>query len=372
MIIFQFAVEKERKKLRAEFTYLSLYPDTLEDMIRTIPKCPSTLAAVCRRWRNIALHNPKLWSFIRVYTLSPIARLSRKKLSKCHWVGKAAFEWSLQRAKGTPLELTIYDDFDLEPRPPSLDIPSDTRISIIHLVRLGCIPWWLPSCLHLSLYDNTPAWSYRMSVPPFFDEPKEISCTNILPFFVAPSDCVTGFKFCSEYGSQILDLKHLSGLLPKLETLQLLLPEVTNPPTNSTIRQAWKSLTTLIATSSALHFLAVHAETGLSLPSLTTLILTNIFASFKPNKHKDIKHIVKTITSLEIHNISSSIKPSELRNFINWMERLKTITFHHPPVQKIMRALSITPAKLVESLRVEGMVLEGAGLQVYTAILKGS
>ena len=376
-IIFQFAVEEERQKLRVQFSSPSISFDTLDDMRKTIPGCPFTLAAVCRQWRNVALHSPKLWSYIRVYTSSRIAPRTNRKPAKYCWVGKAAFAWSLQRAKGTPLELTIYQD-DFEQVYPSPKIPSDARISIIYLIRLPSIPRWLPSCLHLSLFGRGNAvspWDYHSALKvvefPLSIRPKEISCTSVLPKFLAPLDSTIGFKFCSEHRSQIPDLNQLFEKLPKLELLQLLLPGASAPPTGATIPRTWNSLTTLSITSPALPFLAAHAQQGLSLPSLTTLILTNMLAFFTPNECKDIKHILKTITSLEIHEISSSVKPSDLRDFIDWMECLKTITLHLPPLQKTVKALSITPTKLVERLIVEGTVLEGVELQNYIALLGG-
>ena len=370
-IVFQFAVEEEREQLRAEFSSSSLSFDGVDDMRRTIPKCPFTLAAVCREWRNIALHTPKLWSYIRVYTSVRISAGTGWNASKSCWVGKAAYERSLQRAKGAILELAVYQD--LPGQIHSLSIPPGARISNIYLVRLGSVPRWLPSCSRLSLFGhgNNPTLTV-VQLPRFPTGPKEISCVNVLPTFPSFVDSTTAFYFCSEKSSQMPNLNHLSEGLPNLKTLQLLLPDVAVSAAHATttIPPTWKSLTTLIITSSVLPSLAVHAQGRLSLPSLTTLIFTNVFAPLSPSKFDSIKHIVQTLTSLEIHDISPSVKPSELRAFIDWMECLHTVVLHRAAAQKTVKALSLTPAKPIKKLVIESTTLEGVGLHVYTALLE--
>jgi hypothetical protein len=370
--VFQFAVEKEREQLRAGFS-LSYSFGTLYYMRRTIPQCPFTLAAVCREWRNIALHTPRLWSYIRVYTVFCAAPTGNKP-AKCRWVGKAAFETSLQRAKGAPLELVIYQD-PFRQMQTSPNIPPDARISIIYLVRVARVPEWLPSCSCLSLLEYTHDGGSTLKVvqlPSFSTGPKEISCENVLPTFLTPLNSTITFSFCSKKSSQLPDLIRLSENFPNLKTLQLLLPDVSAQSAHPAITsQTWESLKILIITSSVLPSLAAHAHNGLSLPSLTSLILTNVFASFSPSERDSIKHIVRTLTSLEIHDISPSVKPSELRVLIDWMERLQIITLHRAPVQATVEALSITPAKPIKKLIIESMVLEEVELRDYTALLEG-
>jgi len=381
-IVFQFAVEEEREQLRAEFSSSFFSFNSLDGMRRTIPKCPFTLAAVCRGWRNIALHTPKLWSYIRVYTSFCIAARTNRKRARYCWVGKAAFETSLHRAKETSLELVIYKDA-VDPVNISQHTPFDIRISIIHLVQLASVPRWLPSCSRLSLVeDEAPVilWDGgfildRDEIASFSTGPKEISCNNVLPIFPSPLDSTTAFNFCSKISSQTPDLDQLSEKLPNLEILQLLLPDVSAPSARSTttIPRTWKSMTTLSITSSVLPSFAALAQRGLSLPSLTDLILTNVFASFSPIGCNDIKHIVRIVTSLEIHDISPSVKPSELRVLIDWMECLQTVTLHRASVQKTVKALSITPPKRINRLVIDDTVLEGlAELRDYTALLEGS
>ena len=372
--VFQFVVEEECEQLRSEFSSSSLSFDTLDDMRRTIPKCPFTLAAVCRVWRNIALHTPKLWSYIRVYTSFGSAPIIGRKPTKYCWVGKTAFETSLQRAKGTPLELAIYQDpFTEMKNPPRF--PPDARVAIIDLIRLAIVPQWLPSCSRLSLFwRGNPYFGFipnPVEFPSFPTEPKEISCDNVLPTFRTPLDSTISFYFSSKRGQHMPHLNQLSEKLPNLEILQLLLPDASAPsphPHTATPR-TWKSLTTLRITSSVLPFLAGDAQKRPSLPSLTTLILTNVFASFSPRERDNIKDVVQTVTSLEIHNISPSVKPSELRTLVDWMGRLHTVTLHRVSVQKTVKALSITPAKSIKRLVIEGTVLEEVELHDYTTLL---
>jgi hypothetical protein len=373
-IVFQFAVEKEREKLRAEFSSSSLSFVTLDDMRRTIPQCPFTLAAVCQEWRNIALHTPRLWSYIRVYTsFSVTLGTGRRPHVQHRWVGKAAFERSLQRAKGVPLDLAIYQDLfkQLQISP---NIPPDARISTIYLVRLALVPEWLPSCSRLFLFGDTHSqWDGLRVVqfPSFPTGPKGISCENVLPTFLSPLDSTTTFSFCSKKYWKMPDLNLFPENFPNLKTLQLLLPDISAPSAHSTTvtPRTWGSLTALIITSSVLPSLAAQR---LSLPSLTTLTLTKVIASFSPSEHDNIKRVVQTTTSLEIHNISPSVKPSELRALIDWMERLHTVILRRAPVQKTVKALSIAPAKPIKKLVMESTVLEGVELRDYTALLEGS
>ena len=370
-IVFQFAVEEEREQLRAEFSSSSLSFDGVDNMRRTIPKCPFTLAAVCRDWRNIALHTPRLWSYIRVYTLVCITSGIGRKSSKYCWVGKAAFERSLQRAKGATLELVMYRDHFNQIH--SLNIPPDARISIIYMVRLASVPRWVPSCSRLSLFGDVNSHMLAaVQFPCFSTGPKEISCNNVLPTFPTFVDSTTAFYFCSKKSFQMPNLNQLSENLPNLKTLQLLLPDVavSSAHATTTVPRTWKSLTTLIITSSVLPSLAVHAQGRPSLPSLTTLILTNVFASFSSSGYDSIKHIVQTLTTLEIHNISPSVKPSELRALIDWMECLHTVVLHRAPAQNAVKALSLTPAKPIKKLVIESTVLEGVELHDYTALLE--
>ena len=377
-MVFQFAVEDEREQLRSEFSSPSLSFDSLDDIWKTIPKCPFTLAAVCRGWRNIALETPKLWSYMRVYTSFRIASRKGKKSTR-RWVGKAAFETSLQRAKETPLELVIYKDAFNEVQI-SQHTSSDTRISIIYLVRLASVPRWLPSCSYLSLVDPEVGWGDgftldRDEIASFLTGPKEISCNNALPTFLTPFDFTTAFFFSTEDSSQTLDLNQLSEKLPKLEILQLILPDISAPstPSTTTIPRTWKSLTTLSITSSVLPFFAALVQRGLSLPSLTNLILLRVFSSFSPRERGNIKDVVKTVTSLEVHHISPSVKPTELRVLIDWMECLQTVTLHRASVQKTVKALSITPSKQIDRLVIEDTVLDRlVELRDYTALLEGS
>jgi hypothetical protein len=376
-MIFQLAVEEERKKLRAEFPSTLASFKTLDDMRRTIPICPFTLAAVCQQWRNIALHTPKLWSYIRVYTLFRLHETKKKYRPSYCWVGKAAFEWSFRRAKGTPVELVIYQDSfqQLQTQP---SIRSDASISTIYLVRVNPIPRWLPPCLHLSLFGGEGQallWNINGSVvdfPPFPIGPKEISCTDVLPTFPAPLHSTTTFNFVSTKRYEMIDLNMLCAMLPNIKILQLRLLEVSAPSTHSTGARTWRSLTTLSVTSSALPWLAAIAPRWPSLPSLTTLILTDVFASFTPSKYQNIQYVVQTLGLLEIYDISSGADPSELRVFIDWMQCLHTVMLHRLSVQKTVKSLSITPANLIKKLIIEGTVLEGVTLQDYSAILGGS
>ena len=377
-VVFQFAVEEERERLRAEFSPSPLSFNPLDDMRRTIPKCPFTLAAVCQGWRNVALDTPTLWSFIRVYTSFGSEPIRGRAPTEYHWVGQAAFETSLQRAKGAPLELAVYQDPFRQMRN-TPHIPPDARVSIIHLVGLTTVPQWLPSCSRLSLVGrerfgfgfgrNEPIHSIEFRS--FSTEPKEISCDSVRATFPTPLDSTTAFYFCSKRIQQMPDLNQLSEKLPNLEILQLLLPDVSAPsprPTNTAPR-TWKSLTTLIITSSVLPFLAGDARKRPPLPSLITLILTNVFASFSLRELDNIKDVLKTLRSLEIHNVSPSVKPSELRTLIDWMECLHTVTLRRASVQATVKALGITPAKLIKRLVVEGTVLEEVEAHDYPALL---
>ena len=375
-LVFQLVVEEERDQLRAQFSSSSFssYCITLDEMRRTIPICPFTLAAVCRGWRNVALHTPKLWSYIRVHT--SFGREGGTPAKYC-WVGKAAFETSLQRAKGAPLELAIYQDpFQLIQTIPH--IPPDARVSIIYLVQTGLVPTWLPSCSHLYLFGREESksgyWNepiYPVQFRSFSTEPKEISCNNIRPKFQTPLDSTTAFYFCSDRSKHMPYLNPLSEKLPNLEILQLLLPDgpAPSPHQFSTTPSTWESLTTLIITSSVLSCFADDARKRPLLPSLTTLILTNVFASFSLRELNNIKDVVKTLRSLEIRNVSPSVKPSELRTLIDWMECLHTVTLRRASVQATVKALSITPAKPIKRLVVEGTVLEEVEAHGYTALL---
>lgn len=380
-MVFQFAVEEERERLRANFSSSSISFNSPTDMIKTIPSCPFTLAAVCRRWRNIALHTPKLWSYIRVYTSIDVAPVKGKKSSTCLWIGKGAFETSLQRAKGAPLELAIYQD-PFKHTKSSPYIPPDAKISVIYLVRLVIAPKWLPSCSRLSLFGRADTHRNLIEVslnpvesPVFPVCPKEILCDNTRPIFSTRLASTTSFYFYSEKCPQIPNLDQLSEKLPNLEYLQLLLPEISALSSRPTITapRTWKSLKTLRITSSVLPSFGALAEQGLSLPSLTTLILTNVFAAFLPGEFENIKGVVQTLTSLEIHDISPLVKGSELRALIDWMECLQTVTLHRASLQKTVKALSITPSKRINRLVIDGTVLKGlAEVRRYAAHLEGS
>jgi len=325
--VFQLAVEKEREELRANFSSRCSF-GTLEGIMRTIPQCPFTLAAVCREWRNIALHTPRLWSYIRVYTSFYVAPGTQKKPAQHRWVGKTAFEISLQRAEGVPLELAIYQD-PFKQRQSSPNFPPDAKISIIYLVRLARAPEWLPSCSHLSLFDYPrvdESILREVQFPSFPTGPKEISCENVLPTFLTPLDSTTKFSFSSKFIFQMPDLNRLSESFPNLNTLLLLIDNsAPSAHPNTIIPRTWESLTTLVITISVLPSLAAHAQTGLSIPSLTLFILTNVFASLSPSDLDMLKCIVQTLTSLDIHNISPSVKPSEWRTLIDSMESLHTV-----------------------------------------------
>jgi len=376
-MIFQFAVEEERKMLRAEFTSPEVNFERLEHMTRSIPKCSFTLAAVCRRWRSIALDMPTLWSYLRAPTWIRTPPSTEGERPLYRGVGKSAYDCSLQRAKKTPLELVLYP-FSPESSEFLMGLHPGSRPVQIHIVRLTNIPSWLPVCHRLSVYGagRPPSWNGAddlkaivFPVRPY--SPIELTCTNVIPSFNTPLNS-QNFTFRSGASPQNLNIKHLSEKLPHLRTLQLLLPDFTpTSVTPWTSTQTWASLTTLAITSSALQCLATGAHEELVLPHLTTVILANMFPSFIPPDSESIKSIFRTVTLLEILDVSATVRSSDLRVFIDWMRVLESITIHGLAVEKTVEALSVVPVKAMTKLVIKHSTSDGAGLNNYAALLCG-
>ena len=377
-LVFQLAVEDERAALRAEFTAPDVDFARLGQMRRSIPKCAFRLAAVCRRSRALALDMPTLWSYLRAPTWIRSSRAEDAGHPLYRGVGKSAYECCLRRtrSRGTTPELVLYP-FSLESSEFMMGLKPYLRSLQVHLVRPTRIPGWLPIRHHLSIYGagRPPLWDGADDLPRIelqrsLIHLNELTCTNVIPSFKTPMVIQT-FTFHSEARSQIPSVEYLSEMLPILQTLRLLLPEFPSKlPAPWTVPRTWESLTTLAITSSALPCLATRAREGL-LPSLTTVILVNMFPSFKPTESERIKSIFQFVASLEILDVSASVTSSDLRVFINWMGGLESIAVHGLAVEKTVEALSEVPVKAITSLLIQHSTFDGAGLTDYAALLQG-
>ena len=275
--------------------------DGLREMLplTEIPRLPSTLAGVCKRWRNIVLHTPRFWNYI----CAP----------SCSWDMSRLDGWDkiVSLAESTSLEMTIPPQSEITEKAGALRFH---RLNITNIaeIRLPSLP--SPHHLWISHPDsNHPPHAIPEAL---VSSTFRVTCVNILPLFEKRNRTVRVVSIKGVQSGPFFKL-----MMKKLRRLQKV--------DMRQLRHVFVATTSnIVFTHNFLSHLAIHASAldtindslmqGLRLPALRWFAVADIkddgcsaheypfiVSQFKPN-----------ITALEISGSAHS------NSVFSWIEAL--------------------------------------------------
>ena len=249
-----------------------------------IPRLPSTLAGVCKRWRNIVLHTPRFWNYI----CAPSSSWDRSRLD----------EWDkvVSLAKSTSLEMTVSPQSDIS------EVAGDLRfhrLNITNIAETGFPD--LQSPLHLWI--RHPDFNHpRQRIPAaLVSSTFRVTCVNILPLFEKENLTIRAVSIKGVQSRRFF--KSMMLKLPRLEKVDM-----------TQVRHDFVATTSNTAlTHASLSHLAIHASTldtiedylmrgGLRLPALRWFAVADIKdeGCSAPNYPSIVSQFKPTVTNLEI------------------------------------------------------------------------
>lgn len=405
-IVFLHVVYADRRRLRDAFLKTSMQP-----FRNTLHLAPFTIAAVCRRWRGISTAIPWLWTFLLLPRVSPPrASPTMNYLGRPLGtiVGADRFDRSLALSKDRELELTIYGDtspdltFGRGVLPYLNKIAVLSRVTHLNIIGVQAIAAGLPNAKVVNIYGSTgylqpvpgpSQWPYGCGQPaslaPYsahkrlfsinlatgaFPGAVEIAFHQSIPnTFSVPT--LHTFHLHITDGAVIRSLDSILRSLPNLRHLLLTSPSdiaLLPPPFGfgapSGPIVAMNSLTTLTVTSNFLPKLSVGLLRGLSLPSLTTLILPDIFNLSHVESVNGLQGIISSVTHLELHRVSSSIPQVSvpmIRALLERIPNLLCLSLVGTALGPGIEALSGPPMITVGQLVVKASDTEGREVNNY-------
>ena len=340
--IFWESIKEERDGLRQMFP------------LTKTPRLPSTLAGVCKRWRNIVLHTPRFWNYI----CAPSSSWDKPWLD--------GWDKIVSLAKSTSLEMTI---------PPQSQITAEAGALLFHRLNITNIGErdlsFLPSPLHLWIghEDSAPlTWTIPAAL---ISRTTHIVCSNVLPVFsgenrTVETVVVSGIDSRPLIGSMMKRLRHLRHL----DMTQLRLRPLN---TNFHSNLSHEHLSSLAIHSSALTLIELYLDRGLRLPSLRHLTLDGLDnRTYSSPNFPDISlYFKETVATLEISGTSHS---GPIQSWIETLAPLQAIVAYRKdatlPVLEALHEASdskLTPVVRSSSKGVTSIILReypGHGTEV--------
>ena len=263
------------------------------------PHLPSTLAAVCKRWRNIVLHTPHFWSYI----CAPSSSWDRSRLD--------AWERVVFLAKHTSLEMTVSPQSQITLKASALRFH---RLNITNAEEK--LPPNLPSPHHLWIRQSDSDLLSPIIPANLISSTFCITCVNILPRFEKKNQTVGVMSIKGAQSSQCF--RSMMNNLPRLQELDMAQLRIVtlDIASNSAITHGF--LSHLAIHASALGMIDYHLALGLRLPALRRFSVGDIedegcSASEYPSIVSQFK---PTITDLEFSGFSLQT------SVLSWIEAL--------------------------------------------------
>ena len=263
------------------------------------PRLPSTLAGVCKRWRNIVLHTPRFWNYI----CAPSSSCDKLRLN--------GWDKVVSLAKSTPLEMTI---------PPQSQITAEAgalrlrRLNITNIAKIR-LPF-LPSPYHLWISHPDSSRPPHAIPAALVSSTFCVTCVNILPTFEKENLTIRDVSI-----KGVQSGRFFKGMLRRLPRLQKVdMTQLRHVFVDSTYHKE--------LTHTFLSHLAIHASIldtidssimlGLRLPALRRLVVADIEddGCSAPNFPWIVSEFKPTITALEISGSAHSNSVS------SWIEAL--------------------------------------------------
>jgi len=317
-IVFQYVVNADRERIRNDFswTLVQNFGDRLPPKV-LFHSAPFTIAAVCRRWRSIATVLPCLWTFLLLPPVSPNLEYNQP-LGSTTSVAADRFDHSLALAKGEELELTIYGD----PFPMSSSFLSKvvrrSKVAQLNIIGAEAIGAGLPNAKVVQIYSprseyvlsgqSAPLPEIDVSTGTFlgateivfhYSAPTRLSVTTLHTLHLHVTEEADIDTDCLH--STLLSLPNLRHFLltsPRDTSLQPLYFEEPSVRVGE-----MRHLATLTVTSNFLFEVCHELLSQSSLPSLTTLILPDIFTRSWLAEVNNFQCILSNVTHLAIHRV---------------------------------------------------------------------
>ena len=394
-IVFLYVVNADRERLREAFMKTSV--QRLRD---TLHLAPFAVAAVCRRWRDIATALPYLWTFLLLPRVSPNVNYLGRPLGTI--IGADRFDRSLALSKDKELELTIYGNTS-----PDLSFGRSIfpylnkaaimfRVTHLNIIGVQSIAAGLPNAKVVHIYGSTTGYlqpappgpgQWPLSLAPYSAHKQLLSINLATGAFLGAVEIVFHQSIPNTFsvptlhtlhlhvtdGAVIRSLDSILRSLPNLRHLLLTSPSdvaLLPPPFGfgapSGPIVAMNSLATLTMTSNFLPKLSVGLLRGLSLPSLMTLILADIFNLGHVESVNGLQGIIFCVTHVELHRVSSSIpQVSMIRALLERIPNLLCLTLVGTALGPGIAALSSPPMISVGQLVVKASDTEGRDVNNY-------
>ena len=401
-IVFLYVVNADRRRLRTAFLKTSVQP--LRD---TIHLAPFVIAAVCRRWRGIATALPRLWTFLSLPRVSPNTDYLRRPQGTL--IGADRFDRSLALSRDKELELTIYGNtspdltFGRGVFPYLNKVAITTRVTHLNIIGVQAVAAGLPNAKVVHIYGSTagylqpvpPAASHwaslgsgqLASLAPYSAHKQLLSINLATGAFLGAVEMVFHQSIPNTFSVPTLHTLHLhitdGAVIRSLDSILRSLPNLrhlllTSPSDVALLPPPFgfgapsgpivvmNSLATLTVTSNFLPKLSVGVLRGLSLPSLTTLILADIFNLGHVESVNGLQGIISSVTRVELHRVSSSMpQVSMIRALLERIPDLLCLTLVGTALGPGIAALSSPPMITVGQLVVKASDTEGVEVNNY-------
>ena len=293
-------------------------------------KAPSNLkvvtrsAAVCRRWRGIALNCPRLWRHLLAPTYTNPRRTMAEKRGIDH------IRRALQLCEGVDVELTIPTRFTFLP---------DIDITTLEVERLNILdasqawPLGLPSPKYLWL--RCASLNSAREIPlQLISNTLKITCANVTPTFASPVVTVTHLVLSGTHPT--LPLNTILCSLPQLVIFDAMHACVYDRPDVNTLVQSYihSQLQTFRVGGTGLAFLGQALAGGLRLPNLRLFEIAFFYLEELATDYPSVSHL----------SVFTRFKLDEeaLRAFIDTFPRLETLSLHGAATEPVLQALYST------------------------------
>ena len=384
-IVFQYVVNADRERIREAF---SAQPREAKDHLHS---APFTIAAVCRRWRSIATVLPCLWNFLLLPSVSPRSEYSQPLRSTIS-VAADRFDHSLALAKGEDLELTIYG----HPIPMLSSflgkVARRSKVAQLNIIGAEAIAAGLPNAKAVHVYN--PNYEYDLEgtradlvfidvSTGAFHGAAEIMFHNLAPSTLSVTTLHTfhlHITWCA-----IIDTVRLGRTLRSLPNLRRFL--LTSPYDVSLEHFSFEvppaqvvemqHLEMLTVTSNFLSKICHELLSQFSLPSLTTLILADIFTRSGVTDVNNFQCILSNVTHLALHRVWPNwsqgwrdphlkTQAAGIRDLLEAIPKLLYLTLVGPALEPGIKALSNPPRVItLGQLVVEASDTEGTVVHNY-------
>ena len=381
--IFELATLDERLTLQKNLVIVQpLHPD-INSVYGTIPRIPTILASICRRWRTITLDMPRLWSFIRVPAFEKYKdRYTDSVQLRSCVVGRSTFQLAKSCIGASKCEMVVSLTTDSSmPIEYLRSIPS-SQISTLNIAMpsVGVDLSQIPTVMVLRIFGRDNSGTGRMVELPSYILPpsilantRELDCHHALPFFNAPILSLTSFSLSFKYNTHFPDLGLPLANLPNL-TAVVLNANITNPRRQSAFTPLHHiGIRTLSIMDAVIPHLCATLQRGaLSLPSLTHFILLDIFPSSNNNREgwSQLQSLFVNVTRFEIRAATQQGCGSNIRQLLDIMPLLQQFTLFGNAVHDGLQALLIAPVRRIGKLVVSDSETDGSNVKSYYDALR--